>query len=262
MGFERKTPLYRIPSSTNAARPDTSAAPLPRAAVRDGKWQWLVAFLLLAGCAQQRPLVHQALKINSNGNAAGVYTVRCPDVLDVLVAGQPNSSGKLAIGPDGRIELGTGQAVRVEGLSESDCALRLAEALAIPADRVHVRVADYKSRHIYVFGPEEGKQQAIPYRGPETVFEFLDRTGNLKAVEAQAEVYVVRTRLSEGLTPELFRIAIQQSSTAKDSGADFRLQPFDQVYLKERRHDRLLDFTPTRVRPFFESLVTGTFGVR
>jgi hypothetical protein len=208
--------------------------------------------LLLAGCATQRPTVHQALKLDMSASVSDGYTVRCPDVLEVRVAGRPDLSGERAIGADGRIQVTPASEARVEGLPASECAARLAAALGVSLDRVSVRVAEFRSQQIYLVGPETGMQEAVPYRGPETVLGFLERMDHLSGANPQTEVRVVRSQSAGGGAPEVFRISLRQQPTEKDPGSSLRLQPFDYVYLKQTARDQLWDLVPIRLRSLLE----------
>src|SRR5438093_1163597 len=69
-----------------------------------------VALCLLAGCAQTRPHVAQAVKGDRGGPArnegvAEQYVIRCPDVLAVAVDSRSDLSVSAAVTPDGRLDL-------------------------------------------------------------------------------------------------------------------------------------------------------------
>ena len=66
---------------------------------------------LLAGCAWQRPHLDRQLHAERattqrNRKWPSLTVVTCPDVLEVAIAGRPDLSGRHAVGPDGRIDLG------------------------------------------------------------------------------------------------------------------------------------------------------------
>src|SRR5690242_13088042 len=116
-----------------------------------------VLLCLLAGCAHNRPAVDQAVKADRGGPArnegvAGQYVVRCPDVLAVSVDGRPDLAGTAAVGPDGRLNLANLGRPRVEGQTAGELARALAAAHDTSPGNVHVRVAEYRSQQLYLFG--------------------------------------------------------------------------------------------------------------
>src|SRR4051812_15357236 len=73
----------------------------------------------VVGCAPQRPYLDQALLAGRSTPAqqqsiVGDYVLGCPDVLEVVVENRHDLSGRVTIGADGCIELGTLGKLRVE----------------------------------------------------------------------------------------------------------------------------------------------------
>src|SRR5215510_6127861 len=94
------------------------------------------AALLLAaaaGCASHRPRVDAALRasrpVSGPASPAAAYTVASPDLLDLQVYDHPEWSGPYPVGPDGCIPLGEVSPLRVEGLTPTQVARRVAAAL-------------------------------------------------------------------------------------------------------------------------------------
>jgi protein involved in polysaccharide export with SLBB domain len=221
---------------------------------------WLgLCLALLAGCATPGPGLDQALQADHQppAPAAGLaeyYVVHCPDVLDLRVDGRPDLTGERAVGPDGRIDLGDGGRVRVDGQTVSAGAQRVAEEADVPPDRVQLRVVEFNSQQVYLFGQVHGLQRAIPYRGPETVVELLQRAGGVTPGAAPHEIYVVRSHLAEGGRPEVFRIDLHAILARRDQHTNLHVQPFDQVYIGESRQASLERCVPPCLRPFYESM--------
>ena len=80
------------------------------------------------------------------------YPVVFPDVLELKVAGKPECSGRRLVYPDGRIDLGPHGAVFAEGCTAAEITHRVATAAGVPAQQVLCRVADARSRFVYVLG--------------------------------------------------------------------------------------------------------------
>lgn len=218
------------------------------------------AFLMLlpAGCAH-RPSVDRAL-LAENGTAArnegvaDVYRPGCPDILEVSVAGRPDLTATVVLGADGRVELGNLGRVRVEGLSLEQIGPAIAAEAQLPADRVHVRVAEYRSQHVYLIGQVIGKQRAVPFTGPETVLDLLKRAGGITPGAAPDSVYVVRSRVAEGGRPEVFHIDLEAVLSGENVQTNIRLQPFDQIFVGESRRSSLEKCLPPWLRPTYATL--------
>src|SRR5262249_35195298 len=66
----------------------------------------LCLLTLTAGCAAHRANIEKKLMaeyspVEHAQAVADAYRVACPDVLEVIVAGRPDLSARLAVGPDG-----------------------------------------------------------------------------------------------------------------------------------------------------------------
>ncbi len=147
--------------------------------------------LVLAGC-NNIPGLDRALLADRNSathrdDLSTHYFVHCPDVLSIQVTGRPDCSGVRQVGSDGRIQLDDGISIRVAGSIASDVAAAAASQLGVPAESVHIRVAEYNSQRLYVFGEVSGLQQSVAYEGPETVLDLLQRVGGITTGAAPAK---------------------------------------------------------------------------
>ncbi len=215
--------------------------------------------VLAAGCAADRSHVDRALRADKGTAArsqgiAELYTVHCPDVLQVTVADRPDLSGRQTIGPDGRIDLGSAGRPRVEGRTIAEVTRLVAERVGTAPGRVHVEVAEFKSQKIYVFGEVSGLQRAVAYEGQETVLDLLQRVGGITPGAAPNDVYVVRPRVAEGEPPEVFHINLHAIVLNKDERTNLRLQPFDQVYVGETRRASWSRCVPPCLRPLYDAV--------
>jgi protein involved in polysaccharide export with SLBB domain len=219
-----------------------------------------VVLCLLTGCAHTRPAVDQAVKADRGGpvrneGVAGQYVVRCPDVLAVSVDGRPDLGGSAAVGADGRLNLENLGRPRVEGRTATEVARALATTCDTAPGSVHVRVAEYRSQQIYLVGEVIGLPRAVPYQGPETVLDLLQRVGGVTPGAAAGDVHVIRSHVSDGHDPEVFRIDLQAILAHKDQGTNVRLQPFDHVYVGQTRQAVVERCMPPWLRPVYQSLV-------
>jgi len=214
---------------------------------------------LLPGCMTQQPAVDRALA--ANRHAAGFdaetsegYCLHCPDVVDVSIDGRPDLSGKRAVGQDGRINVFAGDRVRVEGRTPADSVRLVAAEASMQPYQVQVHVTEYNSQQIYLFGPGVGVQRAVPYEGPETVVELLQRSGALSTGAAPNNIYIVRPRVAEGQPPEVFPIHLRAILSKKNEQTNVRLQPYDQVYIGESWQSSLAKCIPPCLRPLYDTL--------
>ncbi|HEV8061570.1 MAG TPA: polysaccharide biosynthesis/export family protein [Gemmataceae bacterium] len=219
----------------------------------------LVLALLTAGCAGQRPWVDRALMAEPTPTAAlnttaAEYQVSCPDLLEIKVSGRPELNGTQEIEGDGRIKAANGERVRVEGLSTAEVARRLTAAARLRPDQVTVRVAEYRSQHIYLIGQVVGLQRTVAYQGPERVLDLLQRVGGVTSGAAPDEVYVVRSRIAEGKQPEVYRVRMREILTKQDQSTNILLQPQDQIYVGETNRSALSRYLPPWLKPLFDSL--------
>jgi polysaccharide biosynthesis/export protein len=223
-----------------------------------GRAAWLSLWLgLLCGCASGPPQFDRALMAQKSPPptpALDAYAIGCPDVLDLVVSGRPQFSGRLGVGADGCIRLGDLGRLRVEGRTVPEAARLAAAALGVPPEHVRLQVAEYKSQQLYLVGQVVGLQRAVPYQGPETVLDLLQRVGGVTPGAASDDVYVVRSRLAEGQSPEVFRVNLRGIVLRKDQSTNVRLQPFDQVFVGETSESCLLKCLPPWLQPLYESL--------
>jgi protein involved in polysaccharide export with SLBB domain len=232
---------------------DRSAWWLPKRA-------WLGLLLWLpAGCALCRTPLDCAIPADKGlaartENAADVYSVNCPDILDVRIDSHPELSGPREIGPDGRIDLGAKGRLRVEGRTLTEVALLLSGVYAVPSASAHVRVAEYKSRQLYLIGQVAGIQHVVPYQGPETIVDLLHRVGGVTPAAAPDAVRVVRSHISEGKPPEVFRVDLQAILVRHDARTNIYVRPQDQIFVGETRQFSVLKCIPPWLRPMYETL--------
>jgi protein involved in polysaccharide export with SLBB domain len=185
---------------------------------------------LTAGCAGR---LDRALLADHNpaahlSNPEAAYCVHCPDVLEVTA---PGWSGQETVGPDGRVRVGATAGVRVEGQTPPEVARHIAEALRVDVAAVQVHVAAFNSQRIYVHGEVTGLQRVIPYQGPETVLDLLQRVGGIAPGAAPGDIRVVRERIAEGRSEEVFHVDLDAILHRHDQSTNVRLEPFDQVYV-------------------------------
>src|SRR5262249_44742231 len=123
---------------------------------------------------------------------------------------------------------------------------------------VRIRVAEYNSQSIYVFGTPEKAQQVIPYRGPEMILDLLQRVGMADKGATLGDIQIVRAHVADGKPPEVFRIDLQAVLIRHDLQSNIRLEPFARIYIEQSRGSRLACCLP----PVFQPLYRAVLGIK
>jgi hypothetical protein len=172
------------------------------------------------------------------------YRVGCPDVLAVRFADKPHLDCLVAVDLDGRLPIAESIHPQVEGGTVEDARHAAAAAAGCDPGRVQVQLAEARTGRVYVFGPEQNRQQIVPHLGAERVLDFLYRTGSLRAgCSDLRDVSVLRPNVAAGGRPEVFRIdlgAVLQG----DHSTNVLLEPGDQVYVGETRRSSFARLLP------------------
>jgi protein involved in polysaccharide export with SLBB domain len=204
---------------------------------------------LAGGCASR---LDQALLADRNPAAhlaepQGEYRLHCPDALEIAV---PGWSGELIVGADGRVRP-NGIAVRVDGLTPADACRHIAAEFGVDASRVRVRVTGFNSQQLYVHSDVADMQKAVPYRGPETVVDLLQRTGGIGKGAAPGDIQVVRSHVADGHPPEVFHVELEAILVRGDQSSNLQLEPFDQIYVGQTRRHCIACCLPPWLRMLF-----------
>ncbi len=226
------------------------------------RWQHTLlclVFLCLAGCTGDRVLVGKSLLADApapeeTSLVARGYRVCCPDVIEVSVAHRPDLHWTAAVDVEGAYPIENLGRPRVEGRGVDDIAHLVAVRLGLDDAEVAARVTEYRSKRIYVFGEIKNAPQAVPYRGPETVLDLLQRVGGITPGADPGAVYVVRSNIGDGKRPEVFHVDLRAIVVKKDLSTNIRLEPFDQVHIGATRQALVERCIPPWMRPFHWAL--------
>lgn len=208
---------------------------------------------LVSGCVANRGQIEQAVRARRPPptqalQLAATYQARCPDVLQVDIAGLPQYSGVKRIEPDGRIDLGDAGRPQIDSETTSEIVRTVAESVGVPPEQVHVAVAEYNSQYLYLLGPAGESQRAVPYCGPETLLDLLQRAGGLPSNAALREITVIRPHVADGKRPELFHIDLSAIVLRNDAETNILLEPFDQIHIGQSRRSCFNDCLPPWLR--------------
>lgn len=211
----------------------------------------LLALLCASGCAWDRALVEKNLRAQTpflDDAVVRTYRVACPDIIELQIQTRPEFDGRYEIASDGRINLGDYGCPRIEGRTLAEVAKIISEETGAVPLSVRVRVTDYKSQHVILFGEVNGSQRSIPYRGPETVLELLQRVGGITHDGAPDDVYVMRPHVGDNQRAEVFHVDLRGIVLANDQKTNVRVQPFDQIFVGETRRAKIEKAIPLWVR--------------
>jgi protein involved in polysaccharide export with SLBB domain len=217
--------------------------------------------VLLSGCVStsRRDEVAKALGSGARAPAAREVTVEesyrlaCPDVVEIAVAGSPQSSGKFVLNAEGRIALEEMHNPRVEGETAGSLAKRVAVELGVSEDQVTCRVVRHESRAIFVHGAITGGDRAIPYRGTENLVSFLRRCGGLAPAADVRDVHLVRGNVASGGRPQVFTIDLEAILVRGEPTTNVLLQPYDEIYIGARPRAMIGDAMPDLLRPLYRA---------
>ena len=219
-----------------------------------GKWGTLlvVGCLFVAGCAGDKGRLSKALIADRQPAAhardlEAHYQVRCSDVLRVEVRGRPAQCGSCKVALDGRITLAD-HPIEVEGRSADRIAALVAREVGTKEADVRVSVQEYNSQQLYLFGEIADKHQIVPYRGPETILDLLQRVGGGTQGAALADVRVVRPHVADGQPPEVFHVDLNAILVKKDLQTNVRLEPADHIHIGQNRRSRVTCQLPPWLR--------------
>lgn len=224
-------------------------------------WAGLLTPLLVVagGCVTNRAQIEQAMiaprspSPHSHQLASG-YRTRCPDVLQVDIAGLPQYSGTCRIGPDGRIDLGDAGRPQVDGQTIPEVVRIVAETISVPPEQVRAAVAEYDSQFLYLYGQGTSMQQVVTYRGPETIVDLLRRVGGMAAGASLHDVKVIRPHVADGKTPEVFTVDLAAIVLRNNPETNLVLEPFDQIHIGQSRRSTVGDYMPPWFRPIYERM--------
>jgi protein involved in polysaccharide export with SLBB domain len=126
--------------------------------------------------------------------------------------------------------------------------------VGVNPQEIRVRVLEFRSQHVLLFGEVAGHQRSVPYRGQETVLELLQRVGGITPGAAPDDVYVVRPHLGDNRRPQVFHVDLHAIVMKQDQRSNIRLLPYDQIYVGETRQARVENALPPWLRVISQAL--------
>lgn len=185
--------------------------------------------VFVVGCQSPRPRFPQMPSAATTPVTTSDYRTGFPDIIEVVVTGQPDATGHFLVLPDGTLEVGKFGNIPAEGKTMAEIGKSIAEKLGVPSPSVDCRVSQARSRVIQVFGPTGATPVSIPYAGSERLSDALIRAG-ITSNSQVTEVVVIRRNTAIGVPEETFR-SEYSSILAGDLRTNIVLQPNDEIHV-------------------------------
>lgn len=185
-----------------------------------------------AGCTSKYQDLKAFVQAHDHGDVgASTYRIDPPDVLSISSPTASEIDGAYqTVGIDGKISLKLLGEVKVSRLTPREAASKLEDLLRryYVDPKVHVRVAGYRSKKIYVMGQVDRVGPRI-YNGRDTVLDVLAES-RPTFLAWNAQVHVIRPNATESERHDIV-VNVDEIMQKGDTRANFLLQPGDIVYV-------------------------------
>jgi len=166
-----------------------------------------------------------------SSSTSGVSAVGPGDLFDVRVYGEQSLSSNYEVAADGTINFPLIGSVDVVGKTptqiEQDIQTRLADGF-IKRPSVSVRVTEYRSRRVSVFG-QVRSPGTFPYTENMSIVEVISRAGGFTAMARKNSVRVTR---ANGKETERMEVGVEDIGQGK--APNFTVKPGDVIFVPER----------------------------
>lgn len=157
------------------------------------------------------------------------YILAPTDVIEIIVRGHNDLSGRHLIRPDGKITMHLLDDIAVEGLTPAQVDDLVTEKLKqyLKEVNVSVSVVAFNSKQVHFIGPA-GNAVQLPYTGEMTVLDLITRIGGLPQISAPENAVVVRGDLDQ---PEIIKVNMKDIIYRGDNKDNILLRENDIVIL-------------------------------
>jgi len=197
--------------------------------VSRGGCLFLLAWLLVSivGCADGAVAPYPV----SRPAPASDSAVGPGDVFDIRVYGETTLSSSYEVAPDGTINFPLIGSVGVQGKTptqiEKELEVRLADGY-IKQPSVSVRVTDYRSRRVSIFG-QVRQPGTFPYNDNMSIVEAITKAGGFTGMAKKNAVRITR---KNGTATDSIIVAVED--IGQGQAPNFLLRPGDVVFVPER----------------------------
>lgn len=220
-----------------------------------------VAFVAVCGCAYT-PLSEgiRASQVVENRHelVSGRYTLEPPDVIRVVIRGEPDLTTETPIQPDGYATVPMGGQLYLAGLTVEEAAEKIAEHLsgALVRPQVSVQVLQFNSRRVYVVG-EVNAAAVVPYYGNLPVLQALTTAGGPSPRAAPNRTRLVRP-MPDGV--QRFKIHYGRIVKGKSDESNLLMRQGDILYVPPNRMvaaGYAIENFMFPIRSFFSAIFSG-----
>lgn len=227
-----------------------------RAALQVGRPALACLACLAAGCftdhrRQLQAAVGPGVAYRPDPQVVRSYRLAPRDVIEVS---RGRAASRVTVALDGSLPLGPVGDVPAAGRTAGEVQAELARRAGLPLTDIGVRVAAHRGRTVSVFGPIKDGTRTLPYVGPETVLEVLQRAGGLGSGANLRKIHLVRPRVADGRPPEVFQIDLEKVILRQDSSTNVRVRPGDHVYVSETRRSLVEKMIPPVLKPAYQAV--------
>ena len=187
---------------------------------------FLVVLVALAGCGPIPKRESASPAVTSLVPTA--YAIAMPDVLEVRFTDHAQLDCLASVDIDGTIDLGKHGRPLVEHCTIEEARQRIASSVGVSVAKVTVKLRQARSQTITLNGPDRQRMRLVPYAGPETVLEFMNRL-EIPVSPEMANVVVLRGNVAGGGAAEVHRVDLQSTTSTER----LTLQASDSVYLND-----------------------------
>ncbi|GBD37132.1 hypothetical protein HRbin36_02262 [bacterium HR36] len=190
--------------------------------------------MIALGCGHQdyarlqRALLQHDLPPGPSTDLPSDYQVGPGDVLAIRFNLRPEWNGEYLVWPHGCIVLPEAGALPVHGHTTDEIAELIREQSADEVGLVFVEVRRFENQQVYLFGEIQGGSRAIPYHGPETLAQLLQRAGGLTPDADPTSIRVHRLYGSNG-EEEIIRVNLLAVLYAQDRQQNIYIRPYDRI---------------------------------
>jgi polysaccharide export outer membrane protein len=194
----------------------------------------LVKILLLAvfmtACTAHNIIPTGQLETAATSSSLNEYLIQPGDVLDIKFFYNPELNDSVIVRPDGRISLQLAPEIPAAGMTPAQLTSTLEKSyekeLATPGIAVIIR--SFSSQRVYVDG-EVNKPGMVVLLGPLTVLQSIAEAGGLKDTAKSSQILIIRK--SKDNKPQAIEVNLDEIRSATDDNQNFRLAPYDVVYV-------------------------------
>lgn len=184
-----------------------------------------VAVFFLTACSISPKLLSEAARPNASN-----YRIRAGDIVELKFHNYPDLNQTIIVHNDGTASLKVLGEMNLSGISLKALQAFLNEKYGLWLIDPQIELIVRESTHFTVYiGGEVTHPGIVRFKGNITVAQGIILAGGLKDKTMDYEVLILRNRGPEGV--KLYKISIRKNVTGKGSHRNFRLAPYDVIYV-------------------------------